>query len=921
MRKNYFSLLILLLLSAPVISQSLWPAINKTAKPWTRWWWMGSAVDTRNLRIQLTKYADAGVGGVEIVPIYGAKGYESSYISYLSPKWMQMLDSTVSIAGKLGMGVDMTIGTGWPIGGPQVTTTDAASKLQVQQYKLSAGQTLTEKIIINDPKQQSLAGVELQALIAYGSNGEITDIKNELLPDGTLKWVAPGGEWNIYAAFVAKTLQKVKRAAPGGEGYTFDHFSSTALTNYFKKYDTAYANKPHGVRSYFNDSYEVFNANWSVSFFDEFRKRRGYDLTKYLREFSGNDSTELVARIKCDYRETMADLMLENFSAKFTSWAHSKNALSTNQAHGSPGNLLDLYAAVDIAETETFGSSAFPIPGLRRDSADIRNVDPDPVMMKFPSSAAHAIGHKLVSCETFTWLTEHFKTSWAQCKPEVEKIFLSGINHVFLHGTTYSPAEAQWPGWLFYASVNVVPNNSLWPHLKGLTNYISRCQAVLQSGKPDNELMIYWPVYDTWQDHKGKDKPLRIHNIDDWLQSTAFYKNVQQLQQAGYSMDFISDKMIAQTYVDKNGFHVTDSGATYKTLIVPATILIPLSTMQKIKELAQNGATIIFETLPEDVPGLNDLQNKRNTLAALIQSIVFTQKGAGIRESVQGKGKIIISGNIELALQFIKLSPEALVKTGLQFIKRKTTDASWYYIVNHTANTIDTLIHLEANSKNYFILDPQTGKEGRLPAILKNGQYFTRLQLLSGESVIIKCMNKDVAGIPAWKYRQPSSSSITLSNPWQVSFTAGGPVLPAKRTISHLSSWTEWNDSTLQNFSGTAVYTSSFDLATKESKQYILDLGKVCESAKVWINGKEAGLAWSLPYQLEIGSLLRKGRNEIKIEVVNLMANRIRYMDRNGISWRNYHEINFVNINYKDFNAAGWPLQPSGLTGPVVIKY
>lgn len=171
--------------------------------------------------------------------------------------------------------------------------------------------------------------------------------------------------------------------------------------------------------------------------------------------------------------------MLENFTHTFSSWVHRKKAISINQAHGSPGNLLDLYAAVDIPETETFGSSSFSIPGLRRDSEAIRNVDPDPNMLKFASSAAHAMGHPLASSETFTWLSEHFKTSWSQCKPEVEQVFLSGINHVFFHGTTYSPANVPWPGWLFYASVNFVPDNSLWPHLTGLNSYITRCQSVL----------------------------------------------------------------------------------------------------------------------------------------------------------------------------------------------------------------------------------------------------------------------------------------------------------------------------------------------------------------------------------------------------------------------------------------------------------
>src|SRR5690606_20522942 len=220
-----------------------------------------------------------------------------------------------------------------------------------------------------------------------------------------------------------------------------------------------------------------------------------------------------------------------------------------NQAHGSPGNLIDLYAAVDIPEVETFGSSFFPIPGLRRDSADIRNVDPDPIMLKFASSAAAITGKRLVSSETFTWLTEHFKTALSQCKPEVEQAFLAGVNHVFYHGITYSPEDVAWPGWLFYASVNFVPDNSWWPHLQGLNQYIERVQSVVQAGKPDNELLLYWPVFDNWDDPKGDLMQFTVHNIDKWLHPTPFYEEATRLQQHGYAVDFISDDLLSRASV------------------------------------------------------------------------------------------------------------------------------------------------------------------------------------------------------------------------------------------------------------------------------------------------------------------------------------------------------------------------------------
>src|SRR5450432_1372444 len=116
--------------------QAQWPALTKTTKPWTRWWWMGNAVDEKNLDKSLILYSKAGFGGMEITPIYGAIGFENRYINFLSPEWMHMLNFTIAKANSLGMGVDMNTGTGWPFGGPQVTHEDAASKLIIQTYRL-----------------------------------------------------------------------------------------------------------------------------------------------------------------------------------------------------------------------------------------------------------------------------------------------------------------------------------------------------------------------------------------------------------------------------------------------------------------------------------------------------------------------------------------------------------------------------------------------------------------------------------------------------------------------------------------------------------------------------------------------------------------------------------------------------------------
>ncbi|MEO6844048.1 MAG: glycosyl hydrolase, partial [Ginsengibacter sp.] len=343
-------LLFLTLVLKHVSAQIKRPSVSEQTKPWTRWWWMGSAVDEPGIKQQLTELSRAGFGGVEIVPIYGAKGFENSYIKYLSPEWMKMLDYTVSETKALNMGVYISVGTGWPIGGTDVTIADAATKIITQKYSLYAGKNFDGKIVVNDPKQKKYA--TLSALMLFKNNGDVIDLTNKVEPNGTLLY-SSNEDAELIAAFVGKTFQKVKRAAPGGEGYTIDHFSKTATADYFKVFDTAFGKTSHGVKAFFNDSYEVYGANWTPDFFSEFQKRRGYDLKKYLNLFISNSLSDTVARLKSDYRETISDLMLQNFSRVFTSWTHKLNAKSVDQAHGSPGNLLDLYGAFDIPECET----------------------------------------------------------------------------------------------------------------------------------------------------------------------------------------------------------------------------------------------------------------------------------------------------------------------------------------------------------------------------------------------------------------------------------------------------------------------------------------------------------------------------------------------------------------------------------------
>lgn len=915
--KNIICLSVIYFAFGNLSAQNPWPPTTNTAQPWTRWWWMGNAVDEKGLDKQLTTLHKAGFGGVEIVPIYGAKGFENQYINYLSPEWMKMLQFTTNKAKSMSMGVDMAVGTGWPIGGPQVDEQDAATKMIVQTYTISPGEKFSEKIVLKDEKLKNLKTIKLNIVTAYNEKNEAIVLTDKITNDGSLNWKPDSGKWTVYTVFTGKTLQKVKRAAPGGEGYTLDHFSPDATKDYLKTFDKAFGNSNYGVRSFFNDSYEVFNADWTPDFTNEFKKRRGYDLSPYIKYLVSDEDNEITARIKSDYRETLSELILNNFADNFTSWAHSKNSKNTNQAHGSPGNLLDLYAAVDIPESETFGSTVFDIPGLRRDSADVQKSDiPDINMLKFASSAANVTGKPLISNETFTWLTEHFKTSWSQAKPEVEQVFLSGINHVFYHGTTYTPADVPFPGWLFYASVNFVPENSLWPHLKGLNSYIERTQSVLQSGKSDNEVLMYWPIYDQWANPKGKDMAFKVHNVEKWLQPTLFYQDLTKLSKMGYSLDMISDKMIGESTFQNQRIQTTDKGSSYQVLIIPELKYLPETTLNHILKLAENGASVVFQNEPKDIPGYFEVEKRRNELTSLWNKIPFQNQGETMKIATFGKGKIILSSDVAKGLEYLKIEREKLTETGLKFVRRTFDGGKYYFIVNHTSKEINQFVPMNYTGKQTTIMNPENGDFG----VAEVQNNLVKIQLKPGESLVLKTVENPDKSIPKWKYIEKTDSPIILSQPWQLSFKEGGPELPNSRNLKNLEPWTNFSeDPATQSFSGTGVYTTTLNLNKKNADDYLLKFDKLYESAKVIVNGQDAGIVWSIPFETNIGKYLKKGKNTIQIEVCNLMANRIRYMDQNKIQWRNYHEINFVNIDYKAFDASHWKVQPSGLDGQIQL--
>ena len=312
-----------------------WPVVTRDMRPWCYNWWMGSAVDAKGLEAQADALAKAGFGGFHAIPIYGAKGWEAKYREFLSPDWMAAFADAVRIGNSRDLGVDLTMGSGWCFGGPQLKPEEGCWRLFV---------TANEK-----------------------------DVKKGM----QVLWKGTDNEGKPRLLVTALTGQKVKRAGLGGQGPMMDPYSVTAMDHFLAPYTAAF-DRPGAVKPehLYHDSFEYFNAGWSPDFFAAFKAKRGYDLRDHLAELAGVGTDEAVARIKCDYRETLSDLIIEDVFPRWFNWCRARGIATRNEGHGAPANWLDFYALADVPETEMFGE-------------ECRDV----LVSKFASSVAHLTGN------------------------------------------------------------------------------------------------------------------------------------------------------------------------------------------------------------------------------------------------------------------------------------------------------------------------------------------------------------------------------------------------------------------------------------------------------------------------------------------------------------------------------------------------
>jgi hypothetical protein len=877
------------------------------SKIMVRWWWFGPAVTTEELDRELHQMKDAGIGGFEVQPVYPltlddpSKGLTN--LHYLSPEFLAAVSSTARTAHELGLRMDMTMGSGWPFGGPHITPELAAEGLHCLRIPVQQGARTI-------PGPQLKTGQRfLAAFVASGDEKHFdASSAHQINPreDGSFELPASPADPRVVLFFEAGlTGQQVKRAALGAEGNVLDHYSRAAMEKHMEAVGAPLAAAGGGnIRAMFCDSLEVYDSNWTEGFLRQFQKRRGYNLTPYLPALVA-DSGPQTAAVRHDWGQTLSELLNENFLEPFQTWCHQHNVLARVQAYGQPPAQLSSYRFVDLPE------------GEQGDEAGHWNHF---TASRWASSAGHIYGAPVTSAEAWTWI--HwlpFRATPLDFKATADEYFLEGINQFVAHGYPYSPPGVPEPGWHFYAAGALGPHNPWWFAMPDLASYLQRGSFMLRQGRPANDIAVYLPTHDAWAN-------LPVGEVNLW---EAIWKKLgptllPSLLEAGYNLDFIDNETLAQQGRVHDG-KLTFANQDFSVVVLPGIERIPPATLAKLGEFAQSGGTLIAtRRLPSLGPGLLHQDSESAEVARQVEEL-FRKPSA--------PGHFIADENQPLEDELNRLFPPDVAFSSrsrdVGFIRRHTDSSEIYFIANTSNRRLECTATFRVKGKNAEWWDLFTGDVTPAETLTgSDGNAVLKLDLEPYGSRLVVFSSREAPKAPA-SVETALPEPLDLSRGWNVTFEGSGKEI----SMDALRSWTSLDG--MQFFSGRATYQKTFVVAAgflQAGVRAELNLGEgtplpvqqnayfqawldgpVREAAEVYVNGHRAGTIWHPPYELDIAPSIHAGENDLRILVGNLAVNEMAgspLPDRKALTAR-YGE-RFQDQGNKLVEAI-----PSGLMGPV----
>jgi hypothetical protein len=843
-----------------------------------RWWWFGPSVTRAELERELRTMKAGGIGGVEVQTTYpleldnsltGFRNY-----SFLSEEYLEALRFASEKAHELGLRFDLTLGSGWPYGGPTVPVTLAAGRLRVLVVSVPEG---AGSVTVPDRE----GGDRLIAAFLVGTvQGKIVTENVERLSDprdGRLLLPHFDGPHAVLFFIASRTGQQVKRPAIGAEGFVLDHYDRAAIQNYL---DTVgdrlmQAFGSHPPYAIFSDSLEVYGSNWTSNFLKEFQARRGYDLMPYLPTLIG-ETGSATREIRHDWGRTLTELANENYLTPLRNWASQHGTRFRSQNYGTPPLTLSSNALVDLPEGEGWQWKGFSA-------------------VRWAASANHLYGRPITSSETWTWLhSPVFRATPLDMKAAADAYFLEGSNELIGHGWPYSPESAAEPGWRFYAAAVFNQHNPWWPVMPDVARYLQRTSYLLRQGKAAVDVALLLPTDDAWARFTATIDgtasatagpfPLGTSISVNELEAALLGKRViQQILEAGFNVDFIDAEAI-----DKIGI-------PYPILVLPNLEHLPLTTYRKIEGYARNGGAVIaIGNLPLRAPGLKQSASDSSLVLQISQEL-FREPGAPghFLADEADLGQTLA----RVMKQDVSLWPAA---PDIGFVHRKLPFADIYFLANTANQRVRTQGAFRVSADQAELWDPVSGETRILSAASAVQLSFEPYQ----SCVLVfyhQGLDSKRTRISTAKPNAPRSA-LDLASNWSVTF----PGLGRTVRMETLHSWTD--DVDTKYYSGTAVYEKELKVPVALLRPDInlyLDFGPgtpipvttvasdlgadatgsgtprmqawldspVREAALIFVNNRFVGAVWLPPYQVDVTQYLHAGDNQLKIVVGNLAIN------------------------------------------------
>ncbi len=877
-----------------------------------RWWWFGPSATKPELKRELQEMKAAGIGGVEIATLYPlalddpASGFHN--YAFLSDEHIDNLRFAAEEARRLGLRVDVTLGSGWPFGGSHIPITQAAGELRVETVQVPATAT-SVGVPSLEAGEQIISVFEAIGTIAHA---DLKSAQNLPLPSGSRLNLTDSSHPDriIFFFISSRTGMMVKRPAQGAAGFVLDHFDQAAIQNHLHAVGDRLLSAfgEHPPYAVFSDSLEDYGSDWTPDLLAEFQRRRGYDLGPMLPALVGDIGPE-TAGIRHDWGQTLTELANERFLEPMHAWAREHGTLLRSQTYGFPPVTLSSNRFEDLPEGE--GKATV---NMWREFSDTRNA----------ASAGHLFNHPVISSETWTWIhSPSFRATPLDLKAEADLHFLQGINQLVGHGWPYSPPSAGEPGWRMYAAGALNAHNPWFFAMPDLAGYLQRVSFALRQGQPANDVAVLLPNDDVWASFHARIQqnrpPTSLGGFDETGSNITMDESMprflgsevfSQVLDAGFNFDFIDADAIDTV------------GIPYKVLILPGVDRIPPESYERIIDFARHGGIVVATRRePSNAPGYRDAGAISSRIQALSQALFHGDIAtAHFITDEQKLGESLAS--------WLHPDFECTPRTSsIGFIHRHLANGDLYFV----ANTGNSSQHVDASFRSAAghaeLWDPFTGNVTGVANPDK-----VRFDLQPYESRIVFFSGETLA--PARVQNAAPGRRIDISHDWQLAFASSRQSIEVK----DLDSWTE--KAQFRYYSGVAAYRKTIEIGQADlrpSQSIQIDFGEgtpvpitdplphanmrayldspVREAAQVFVNERLAGYVWHPPFRVDITPFLKPGTNGIRIVVGNTAINELSGEPRP--TYRLLYDRFGVEFVPQDMDSLE-PL-PSGLRGPITL--